>query len=246
MKYSRRGFLQSITAASLGAASTSFWPSEDASESASLTEGATILFQGDSITDAGRNRELNGANEGLGNGYAFLATAQMRHLHAKLGPLCYNRGDSGNKVFQLANRWKEDTLELNPDVLSILVGVNDFWHRLTSSYEGTAETYEKDLRKLLQRTRTQLPDTTIILGEPYAVQEGSAVDEQWYPDFRAYQKAARNAAHDYETGFIPFQAVFDGASQRVEPTYWTEDGVHPTLAGSHLMAEAWLQVYNEI
>src|SRR5699024_10207679 len=146
----------------------------------------------------------------------------------------------------LADRWQDDTLDLKPDVLSILVGVNDFWHTLTNGYEGTPETYDRDFRALLRRTKEQLPEATLVIGEPYAVKEGSAVDENWFPDFRAYQKAARAIARDFGAGLIPYQSVFDGASKEVKPTYWTADGVHPTLAGSHLMAEAWLQTVKRV
>ncbi|WP_211483044.1 SGNH/GDSL hydrolase family protein [Fodinibius roseus] len=236
--------MRSITTATLGAAGAYWLPStteKNDEEFSAIPRDGIILFQGDSITDAGRNRNDEGPNTGLGGGYAFLATAELRKSLAARNISCYNRGISGNKVFQLSGRWQEDALSLAPDLLSILIGVNDYWHTL-NDYDGTVEVYKQDFRKLLRRTKEQLPEVTLVIGEPFVVLEGSSVNrEQWMPDFRAYQKAAREIAREFDAGFIPYQSVFDEASKAVAPTYWTADGVHPTLAGSQLMAEAWLQ-----
>lgn len=252
MNYNRRSFLREIAAAALGTAGACWLPAmtgkqaKKNSEYAVIPSDGTVLFQGDSITDAGRNRNDKGPNTGLGGGYAFLATARLRKLLAPRNISCYNRGISGNKVFQLSDRWQEDALSLSPDLLSILIGVNDYWHTL-NDYEGTVEVYERDFRKLLRRTKEQLPEVTLVIGEPFVVPEGSSVSkEQWMPDFRAYQKVARELAREFDAGFIPYQSVFDKASKEVSPTYWTGDGVHPTLAGSQLMAEAWLQTVNRM
>jgi lysophospholipase L1-like esterase len=249
MDYTRRDFLHAITTATLGAAGVTAWPSNVSAkpdEFEIIGANDTILLQGDSITDAGREKEVNEANQGLGYGYAFLITAQLRHQLAANNLSCYNRGISGNKVFQLSDRWQEDTLDLSPDLLSILIGVNDYWHTL-NDYDGTVEVYEEDLRALLTRTKEQLPEVTLVIGEPFVVLEGSAVsEEEWMPDFTGYRQAAKEIARDFEAGFIPYQSVFDEASKEVEPTYWTADGVHPTLAGSQLMAEAWMQTVKKM
>ncbi|SMO79176.1 SGNH/GDSL hydrolase family protein [Fodinibius sediminis] len=247
MDYSRRSFLREITTASLGAAGA-YWlptlaPEKTAGNKAfdAIPQEGRVLFQGDSITDAGRDREAEAANTGLGRGYAFLAAAQLRKTLAERNVQCFNRGISGHKVFQLADRWQTDTYDLDPDLLSILIGVNDFWHTL-NDYDGTVEVYERDFRNLLIQTREQLPDARLIIGEPFVILEGSAVsEEEWMPDFREYQQVAKEIAMEFEAGFIPYQSVFNEASKHVESTYWTADGVHPTLAGSQLMAEAWLQ-----
>lgn len=252
--YTRRSFLETITSATLGAMGASMILPAASNAMDSVTKavvipnGATILFQGDSITDAGRDKENKKPNDpwALGQGYAFLATAQLRHTLAAKDLECYNRGISGNKVFQLADRWEEDCLQLQPDVLSILIGVNDFWHTLSHNYDGTVEVYEKDLRALLERTQSQLPDVQLIIGEPFAVKEGSAINENWFPDFTGYQKAAKQIASDFGAAFIPYQSIFDKASSKVTPTYWTGDGVHPSLAGSQLMAQAWLETFKRL
>ena len=205
-----------------------------------LRKDDVVLFQGDSITDAGRTREEAGSNNSraLGNGYALLAGASLLHDHASKNLQIYNRGISGNKVFQLAERWDADCFDLKPSVLSILIGVNDFWHMLNGKYDGTLDTYRNDLKALLQRTKEKMPDIKLIVGEPFAVPGVKAVDDKWFPAFTGYQNAARQIAGEFNASFIPYQSIFDKAAKEAPPSYWTSDGVHTTLAGSQLMAEA--------
>lgn len=208
-----------------------------------LKQDAVILFQGDSITDAGRKKDNMDYNSpsALGSGYAFLATGELLLQHPGKNLRVYNKGISGNKVYQLAERWDADALNLKPDVLSILIGVNDFWHKLNGNYAGTIQTYRDDYKKLLDRTKQQLPDVKLIIGEPFAVTGIKAVDEKWYPAFNEYRQAAREIADAYGAVFIPYQSVFDKAQKLAPGVYWTYDGVHPSLAGARLMAQAWLE-----
>jgi len=202
-----------------------------------------ILFQGDSITDAGRNRkEEKNANrpDMLGQGYAFLAAGYLLDQCAPLKPAIYNRGISGNKVCQLAERWDKDCLELKPTVLSILIGVNDYWHIRQGKYQGTAETYRRDYIALLERTRAALPHCRLIIGEPFILKCG-AVDESWFAEFSQYQKYADEIARQFKADFIPYQEIFNQALKKAPADYWAGDGVHPTLAGSHRMTQAWIQ-----
>ena len=208
----------------------------------------TVLFQGDSITDAGRDRGRYYPNDGggLGSGYVYQIIADLLGSNPDKGLKCYNRGISGNKVFQLAARWDDDCLFLKPDVLSILIGVNDFWHTLSNNYSGTAKTYNDDLRALLDRTKEQLPGIKLIIGEPFAVKGGSAITSQWDKDFPDYQKYAKQIAADYGAAFIPYQDVFDNALDKAPADYWCPDGVHPSIAGAYLMKNAWLEVFGEL
>lgn len=206
-----------------------------------LLKDQTILFQGDSITDAGRNREETGYNnpKALGTGYAMLIAVQLLEEYAELNLKIFNKGISGNKVYQLAERWDKDCLELKPDVLSILIGVNDFWHKLNGNYNGTIEIYRNDFIALLERTKKALPDVKLVICEPYAVPGVKAVDVKWFPDFYEYQKAAREIADRFGAIFVPFQKAYDEAVKRAPASYWTGDGVHAALPGAQLMAEAW-------
>ena len=207
-----------------------------------LLKDNIILFQGDSITDAGRNKEDNSFNNSraLGSGYPMLTGAALLEKHAALNLKVYNKGISGNKVFQLAERWDKDCLEIKPDILSILIGVNDIWHKLDGNYNGTIEIYKKDYIALIERTKKTLPNVKLIICEPFAVRGVKAVDDRWYPEFYGYQKAAREVATQFGATFIAYQKVYDEAQKQAPGAYWTADGVHPTLAGAQLMAEAWL------
>ncbi|HZW66195.1 MAG TPA: GDSL-type esterase/lipase family protein [Hanamia sp.] len=247
-KTSRRNFLKKSSLAGVGLltipqlVSTAF-AEETRSKKITISKDDVILFQGDSITDAGRKRDKTNPNQAsaLGSGYAMIAASALLYDYAGKNLKVYNRGVSGNKVYQLADRWDKDTFNLKPNVLSILVGVNDFWHTLVNGYKGTIKTYRDDYKTLLDRTKQTLPDVKLIIGEPYAVIGVKSVDEKWYPAFDEYRKAAREIAASYDAIFIPYQSIYDKAQKVAPGAYWTADGVHPTLAGARLMAHAWMQ-----
>lgn len=209
---------------------------------------STILFQGDSITDAGRDKAQYYANNasGLGTGYVHMASSTILEKYPEKQLRIYNRGISGHKVFQLAGRWDDDALNLKPDVLSILIGVNDFWHTLSGGYNGTTETYENDLRALLKRTKEALPQVRLILGEPFVVRGGTAVgDTRWNSIFPSYQASCKKLASEFKASFIPYQSIFDAVMHKGGAAYWCPDGVHPSLAGARLMANAWIKAYEQ-
>jgi lysophospholipase L1-like esterase len=209
-----------------------------------LRNEGVILFQGDSITDCGRNRDNNICNtpEQLGGGYALFTATQLLKTHASKRLKIYNRGISGNKVYQLRDRWEAETLAFMPDVLSILIGVNDYWHTLGSGYKGTLEVYENDLRTLLKYTGEKLPAVQLVLCEPFALRGGAAIDEpRWFPMFDGYRAALKQLADEFKTVFVPFQTAFDEAVKLAPARYWSADGVHPDLPGRQLMADVWLE-----
>jgi len=207
-----------------------------------IQPGATVLFQGDSITDAGRKRDDNEPNSqpAMGDGYAWLAAAEMLVDRPDADVKFYNRGISGNKVYQLAERWQQDCLDLKPDVLSILIGVNDYWHKHNGQYDDTIEVYENDYRALVKRTKEALPDVKLVVCEPFVLKVG-AVDDTWFPDFEGYPAAAKRVADEAGAVWVPFQSMLDDAAKIAPPEYWLRDGVHPTSAGATLMAHQWLR-----
>jgi len=213
-------------------------------QNVSLKRDAVILFQGDSITDSGRRKESVICNnvDQLGTGYALFTATSILAKHADKQPKIYNRGISGNKVFQLRERWEIDALAFMPDVLSILIGVNDYWHTLNGSYKGTVQIYENDLRNLLKYTKDKLPNLQLVLCEPFALSGGSAInDKEWFPMFNDYRIALKKLAGEFNAVFVPFQSAFDEAIKMAPATYWSADGVHPDLPGRQLMAEVWLK-----
>lgn len=212
-----------------------------ASESAiDLPAGATILFQGDSITDVGRDRNRDQANDprALGDGYPMLIAGGLLRDHAAKNLKIFNRGISGNKVPDLAARWQADCLDLKPAVLSILIGVNDIWHQLNGKYDGTVATYASGYTALLQDTMAKLPETRIVICEPFVLRCG-AVTDRWFPEFTNRLEAARQVASELSLQRVAFQEMFDEAVKVAPPQYWAGDGVHPTIAGHALMAETW-------
>jgi lysophospholipase L1-like esterase len=254
---SRRRFLGNAMTTAAGLAGASAFGSAGCSEpmrqtagrksGGFISRGDVVLFQGDSITDAGRDRRREGnANDARasGTGYALFITSQLLAQRAAAGLKIYNRGVSGNKVFQLAERWDKDCLALKPNVLSILIGVNDIWHTLNGSYNGTVEIYEKDYRALIERTQRALPGVGLAICEPFVLRTG-AVNDQWFPEFDRYRAAPRRVATDSHAVFVPFQAMFNKAVQAAPPGYWAADGVHPTIAGAGLMARTWLETVSQ-
>jgi lysophospholipase L1-like esterase len=207
-----------------------------------LPKQGVILFQGDSITDAGRNRQATQPNDvgGLGRGYAFLIACRLLAEHAEQNLKIYNRGISGNKVPDLDQRWPQDCLDLQPALLSILIGVNDIWHKLNGAYQGSVADYEQQLLALLNRTRDALPQTRIVVCEPFVLRCG-AVNERWFPEFDERRAACWRVAQQASCTVVPFQEMFDKATTEAPPAYWAADGVHPTLAGHALMAKTWIE-----
>jgi lysophospholipase L1-like esterase len=212
-----------------------------ASSKSLIKPDATILFQGDSITDAGRSREpifQPNTQSALGNGYAWLAASQLLVDRPDDKLTIFNRGISGNKVFQLAERWQTDALNLKPTVLSILIGVNDIWHKLNGQYDGTVERYEKDYTALVKQTEDALPKVSLIIFEPFVLRCG-AVNSSWFPEFDEYRAAAKRVAEEAGALFVPFHEMFERAAKIAPPERWAKDGVHPSADGAALMAHTW-------
>lgn len=243
---SRRQVLESAAmAAGVAAAVSLVQNTSIAAEPVKLKKGNTILFQGDSITDAGRNRGQEGsANNAraMGMGYPHLLGCELLRDHGGLDLKIYNRGISGHKVPDLDQRWQKDTIDLKPRVLSILVGVNDIWHKLAGRYDGTVESYQTGFAALLDKTRKALPNVTLVICEPFVLRCG-AVNDKWFPEFDQRREAAKKVAEDAGTLWVPFQTMFDEAvAAGTRPAYWAGDGVHPSMAGHSLMAQTWRKV----
>lgn len=203
----------------------------------------TFLFQGDSITDGNRGRN-NDKNHIMGHGYAFSIASRISADYPEKRFEFFNRGISGNKINDLASRWQRDTLELKPDVLSILVGINDassvvFQRQPVISVEKYAEIYEN----LLQQARSQNPNITFVLCEPFMLPVGK-VKENWdayHADLSQRQPVVKELSQKFDAVFVGFQQVFDEACKKAPADYWIWDGVHPTIAGHELMAREWLK-----
>ncbi|MBI1371663.1 MAG: lysophospholipase [Phycisphaera sp.] len=200
-----------------------------------FAKGNVILFQGDSITDGNRGRSAD-PNHILGHGYCFIISAKYGAMYPDRELDFMNRGVSGNTVANLQARWDADTLKYKPDVLSILIGVNDIGRGVS------VEDYEKQYDKLLADTVAALPNVQLILGEPFGLPVGK-VKGQWdtrREKLEQFRAVVEKLAAKYHAPVVHYQQVFDDACSRAPADYWIWDGVHPTYRGHQLMADAWV------
>jgi lysophospholipase L1-like esterase len=202
--------------------------------------GTRILFQGDSITDMNRGRTTD-PNHILGHSYAFLIAAKYGALLPERNLVFLNRGVSGNKVSGLALRWQKDTLDLKPDILSILVGIND------AGQQVPVEDFEKQYDQLLAGTAAAIPNLRLVLGEPFTLPVGKRKEgwEAWRADVQQRQDIVAKLAARYHAALVRYQKVFDEACGRAPAEYWIWDGVHPTYSGHQLMADEWIRTVQE-
>lgn len=200
-----------------------------------------ILFQGDSITDGGRQREGNDFNHIMGQDYGYIIAAQIGLQFPDRNLTFLNRGNSGNTVKDLAGRWQADTIALKPNLLSIVIGIND-----TLGNESV-DTYEQTYDKLLSDTIAALPGTKIVLGEPFLLPVGNHRNNysSQLDAVKQRQDVVTRLATKYNLPVIHFQKAFDDASHLAPADHWSWDGVHPTYAGHALMVREWLRVVNE-
>ncbi len=198
-----------------------------------------ILFQGDSITDSDRNYKNFGD---LGTGYVMMASTWVSAKYPEKKLTFLNRGVSGNRVRDLRNRWQKDCLDLKPNVVSILIGVNDtlgrfFWNSPTSMAE-----FENDYRVILQQTSAL--GAKIVLLEPFML----SVAENPFglrEDLENRVEITRKLSQEFGTYLVPLKKVFEDAEKIREPSFWSADGVHPTLVGHALIAQNWLKTIDQ-
>ncbi|MEK3885749.1 SGNH/GDSL hydrolase family protein [Paenibacillus sp. PL2-23] len=207
----------------------------------------TVLFQGDSITDGGRGRN-DDPNHILGHSYPYLIASRLAHIHAEKRPQFINRGVSGDRVSDLYARWNEDAISLKPDLISILIGVNDAWRIMNRLPSGATDRFERAYRHLLQETKEVLPNAKLVLCEPFILQTGATADNwpEWAAKLSSYREIVLGLSREFGTQHVPLQEAFDRAATRTDAAYWLWDGVHPTAAGHALIAEEWLSVVRPI
>jgi lysophospholipase L1-like esterase len=212
-----------------------------------FSKNAVVLFQGDSITDCGRDRgrqeEVN-CGPALGLGYAHFAGAELLGRFAGKGLQVMNRGIGGNRIVDLAARVREDVINLKPDLLSVLIGVNDTWHKYAKHGDQgvTVEKFERVYREFLEEVRGELPGVRVVLGEPFVLPCG-VVTGEWEAEMKRRRGVVRKLAGEIlpRAVFVGFQGMFDAALKEAPAAYWAVDGVHPTPAGHCLMAREWMK-----
>ena len=240
MKTNLRHIIRACLSGSLAAVAFSLqaFTASAAGDMPAFKPGDRILFQGDSITDGGRARAGDNLNHTMGQDYAYMISGRLGVELAERHLTFINRGISGNKVSDLAARWQNDTLNVKPDILSILIGVNN----LDST---TPEDFEKSYDKLLADTVAALPHVRLVLGEPFTLPSGKYKDPAVYParlaKMKKYDEAVARLAAKYKAPVVHYQQAFEAAVRRAPAEYWLWDGVHPTYPGHHVMAEEWVR-----
>ena len=211
----------------------------------------TILFQGDSITDCGWDRK---DPLSLGIGYARLVAAELGY-EAPGEYAFYNRGISGNRIVDVYARIKADIINLKPDYMSLLIGVNDVWHEINYQNGVETEKFEKIYTMLLEEVLEALPNLKILLLAPFVVSGSRTNNTEEKPNrletFRT-EVAARVEAVDrignkFGCPVLHLQEKFDACiAKNNSPAYWVHDGVHPTVYGHELIAREWLRVFRSM
>ena len=226
-----------------GADHTSTLFNERNSNLPKFENGARLLFQGDSITDMKWGRNQKDRNHYLGHSYVFLLASRLGVDMAKFNLVFFNRGVSGNKVSDLRKRWQKDAIEMNPDWLTVLIGVND-----VSQGRGQPidlEKWEDDYRHILNESRRANPKLEIVLMDPFVLRiTRLSSDEQWEHwrgEIEKLGKIVALLANDYNAIHIETQKIFDQAASQESPQHWIWDGVHPLPQGHELIARNWLQ-----
>lgn len=209
-----------------------------------------ILFMGDSITDVGRNRDNDSY---MGAGYATMAAGELAYNN----PYTYeffNRGIGGNRIIDLHARIRSDMINLQPDYISILIGINDVWHEYTQQNGVCAEKFEILYDMMIQELQRDIPGVKIMILEPFVLPGTKTRTEEEKPgrwehfssETPLRAAAAKRIAEKYHLVFVPLQEKFDAVNADAPDGYWLLDGVHPSAAGHTLIKQAWLEGFEKL
>ncbi len=210
-----------------------------------------IVFQGDSITDCERNRE---DITSMGEGYAHMLKGELGCEYPGEYEFI-NKGIGGNRIVDLYARIKMDIINLKPDYMSLLIGVNDVWHELGGKHNGvSAEKYEMIYDMLIKEILEALPNIKIMILEPFVLEGRAtaateAVPERWdyfRSEVSLRAEAARRIAEKYGLHFVELQDKLDEACKKMPASYWLRDGVHPTAMGHWIIKNEWMKAFKEM
>lgn len=226
-------------------------------------KGLKILYIGDSITDGNwgggggkpsSERNTSDMNHIYGHGFMYICAAHYMGKYPEKEYEFFNRGISGNTLDDLEKRWEKDVIDINPDILSILIGINDVNIYLRKKDRGTFDfnAWEEKYRKLINEVKSNNPNIKIILASPFVVPTGKMKENK---DFDKCSKMidrcisiVEKIARDYHAIYLPYQSMFNellNTTPTTQSRYWIWDGVHPTAAGHQRMAEVWIEQANK-
>jgi lysophospholipase L1-like esterase len=203
-----------------------------------IENGQSIIFTGDSITDCGRVRPI-GTGVGLGGGYVTLVDSLLTTFYPERFIRVLNTGVGGNRIIDLDLRWQTDVLDLAPDWLSVMIGINDVWRQFDNpldSNQVTIDRYETIYRKLLEQSRPKLKG--LVLMTPYYIE--SNLSEPMRECMDAYGMVVERLAHEFNAIFVNVQAAFDLHLVHRLPQSLSDDSVHPNQTGHMIIAKSFL------
>ncbi|WDE99393.1 GDSL-type esterase/lipase family protein [Lentisphaera profundi] len=219
--------------------------SESSTNHSILQKKAQLLFIGDSITDMNRSRRPDGwdKNHLLGHSYVFNIAGKLNYEQPELNLKISNLGISGNTVSDLRKRWQKDALDLKPDILTILIGVNDL------NKNTPPAQYEVDYRHILKQSRQANPKIKIVLFDPFVLAAGGLKDPKKHQAARLkidqFRLIVAKLAKEFDAIHIKTQDAFDAKVKLTPAEYWLWDGIHPLPQGHELMARLWLEAINK-
>lgn len=208
-----------------------------------------ILFQGDSLTDCGRDK--TGKNPVCAYGYGYVNLIASRLLCDYPDTVVYNRAYNGSRIADTYSRWIEDALNVDCNILSILSGVNDIGFGIRMNQGADAKKFEFIYDLMIKEALEKNPKLKIVLCEPFLfkIEENTpelGVDivdnwDIWNGELKERQNIVRSLAKKYNAVFVPFGERFEEALKKAPPQHWSIDCIHATNAGHELMARVWLE-----
>lgn len=204
-------------------------------------ENDTLVMIGDSVTDCGRCYEAElGGWGAYGDGYAMLVDAFLTGIYPELKMLVINKGINGNTVADLEKRWDADVLSLNPDWVSVLVGVNDVWRQFDGIFRhvpvNTPKEYEAVYRGIIEKTLPKVKG--MIIMSPFMMEANE--ENPMKRRIREYAAAAEKLALEYKLIYVDLQSKFDAFLRVTNEFIITQDRVHPNVKGHSIIAKAFL------
>ncbi len=187
-----------------------------------------ILFQGDSITEW--HRDVNDPDS-IGDGYVAFAIDNLKKQFPEMDFQFFNRGISGNRTRELLQRWQKDTIDIQPDIMTLMIGVNDTWRRYDMDDPTPVEEYEQNLRTLLDDVKANT-NAKLLMIEPFLAH---ADNDLWREDFYEKVNAYRRVAKEYADAYLPMDGLYAMMCVEKEPTHWSADGVHLIEPGNERM-----------
>lgn len=202
----------------------------------------TLVFQGDSITDAGRDKRNY---RHLGGGYPKYAAELMCEQHPDVEFDFINFGISGNRTCQLFDRLYADAIEFEPDVISILIGINDLWHRYSAGKIATTDAQiELNYRCILERLKKET-NAKIVMLSPFLLD--CEDKEEIREDIKTLIPMVKRLADEFADVYIPLQEYFDEAMKtQPEPKFYSGDGVHPNHNGAEFIGEKYAEAVKSL